>query len=319
MTLWSTYCTARSTCTRSTSSCSNCMHAIVPVASWRSVWSTLSEIGSPGFRSPSTRCSSRILRGRLGGIGRESYSVKPASGSASAQVLAGHDLRHHLVDPVDAHGVVLAGHVAARARRVHAHELAVLVHERAAGVAGVDHGIGEDHVLVGAERLAALVDRVEGGLDGGDVTARGRQLRTREARGERALGRVVSAWVAHSHHVIADLQVLLSPARQVREAGCVAHLYDADVLAVRRAEDLRGLAVRAGPECVAGLLDLQVVALSDRDVLVLRHDVRVRDDDPLARVPDPTGAAAHASAAVVVHDEPGRGPHLVDDLRAAEA
>src|SRR4051794_16168880 len=142
MTLWSTYCTARSTCTRSTSSCSNCMHAIVPVASWRSVWSTLSAIGSPGSRSPSTRCSSRILRVRLAGIRpeptRRDCSLRPR---APAHVLPRHDLRHDLVDPVDADRVVLARHVAARGRRVHAHELPLLVHERAARVAGVDHGV----------------------------------------------------------------------------------------------------------------------------------------------------------------------------------
>ena len=48
MTLWSTYWTARSTLTRGTSSCSNCISAIVPVASWSSVWSTRSEIAAPG-------------------------------------------------------------------------------------------------------------------------------------------------------------------------------------------------------------------------------------------------------------------------------
>src|ERR687886_612268 len=69
-TLWSMYCTARSTSTRGTSSCSNCMNAIVPVASWSSVWSTRMPIGSPGSRSPSTRCSLRILRVRLSGTGR---------------------------------------------------------------------------------------------------------------------------------------------------------------------------------------------------------------------------------------------------------
>src|SRR3954447_25108159 len=65
ITLWSTYWTARSTFTRGTPSCSYCMHAIVPVASWSSVWSIRSPIGSPGFNSPSTRCSLRIWRVRL--------------------------------------------------------------------------------------------------------------------------------------------------------------------------------------------------------------------------------------------------------------
>src|SRR4051812_21958174 len=318
MTLWSTYCTARSTCTRSTSSCSNCMHAIVPVASCRSVWSTLSAIGSPGFRSPSTRCSSRILRERLAAIGRESYSVTPAGGSASADVLPGDDPRHHLVDPVDAHRVVLARHVAGGGRGVHPDQPALLVHERAAGVARVDHGVRQDHVLVRPERVAALVHRAEGRRDGRDVAARRRQLGTREAGSERALRDVVRARIADRHDVIADLEVLLRAARQVLEARPVADLDHADVLAVRGAEDLRGLTVRARPERVSDLLDLQVVALGHGDVAALRHHVRVRDDDALAGVPDPARAAAYSPTTVVVHDEPGGRPDLVDDLGVAQ-
>src|SRR4051812_3969931 len=61
-TLWSMYWTARPTLTRGTPSCSNCMNAIVPVASWSSVWSMRSAIGSPGLSSPSTRWSARIRR-----------------------------------------------------------------------------------------------------------------------------------------------------------------------------------------------------------------------------------------------------------------
>src|SRR5204863_2083045 len=38
------------------------MQAIVPVASWASVWSTRSAISCPGTRSPRSRCSSRIVR-----------------------------------------------------------------------------------------------------------------------------------------------------------------------------------------------------------------------------------------------------------------
>src|SRR3954454_16312451 len=67
-TLWSMYCTARETATRGTSSCSNCMKAIVPVASCSSVWSTRMPIGSPGLSSPSTRCSRRIRRVRFSAI-----------------------------------------------------------------------------------------------------------------------------------------------------------------------------------------------------------------------------------------------------------
>src|SRR5215211_4092395 len=72
ITLWSTYWTARSTFTRGTSSCSNCIIDIVPVASCSSVWSTRSEIGAPGVSSPSTRCSRRIWRVRFSAI-RETY------------------------------------------------------------------------------------------------------------------------------------------------------------------------------------------------------------------------------------------------------
>src|SRR5215210_8148764 len=127
MTLWSTYCTARSTRTRGTSSCSNCMNAIVPVASWSSVWSTRSAIGRPGSSSPSTRCSRSICRVRFSAI-------------ELADVLAVDQLRHDLVDPVHADGVELALDVGA-VGRVHAHELPAHVHQRAAGVALVDHGV----------------------------------------------------------------------------------------------------------------------------------------------------------------------------------
>src|SRR4051812_43407554 len=75
MTLWSTYCTARSTFTRGTSSCSYCMNAIVPVASWSNVWSIFSEIGSPGSSSPSTRCSRRIWRVRFSPIRRRRLTL----------------------------------------------------------------------------------------------------------------------------------------------------------------------------------------------------------------------------------------------------
>src|SRR6266542_1649348 len=40
------------------------MQAIVPVASWASVWSTRSAISCPGTSSPRSRCSSRIVRAR---------------------------------------------------------------------------------------------------------------------------------------------------------------------------------------------------------------------------------------------------------------
>src|SRR5919109_1368983 len=64
--LWSTYTTAVSTWTRSTPKSSNCIIAIVPVASCASVWSTRSAISVPGTRSPRTRWSSRIVRARDG-------------------------------------------------------------------------------------------------------------------------------------------------------------------------------------------------------------------------------------------------------------
>src|ERR671914_658409 len=134
MTLWSMYWTARSTCTRGTSSCSNCMHAIVPVASWSSVWSTRSEMGDPGSSSPSTRCSRRICRLRL-----------------SADVLAVLQLGHDLLDLLGADRVVLAlqrraALVELAGRRVHADQLGVPdAHQRPPRVAGVDRGVGLHH------------------------------------------------------------------------------------------------------------------------------------------------------------------------------
>src|SRR5919108_6198401 len=62
------YCTARSTLIRGSPSSSNCISAIVPVASCSSAWSMRIEIGLPGLSSPSTRCSFRIWRVRLAGM-----------------------------------------------------------------------------------------------------------------------------------------------------------------------------------------------------------------------------------------------------------
>src|SRR5918999_3695239 len=160
MTLWSMYWTARSTCTRGTSSCSNCMHAIVPVASWSSVWSTRREMGDPGSSSPSTRCSRRICRLRL-----------------SADVLAVLKLGHDLVDLLGADRVVLAldrGAALVELPRggVHADQLGVGdPHERPPGVARVDRRVRLHHVLVGADLRAEVVDgdrAREGGLRDGD-------------------------------------------------------------------------------------------------------------------------------------------------------
>src|SRR4029453_12910823 len=83
MTLWSTYWTARSTRTRDTPSSSNCMNAIVPVASWVNAWSTRSEISSPARSSPSARCSARICRVRF------SAKVLPIQGSPGAAAVDG--------------------------------------------------------------------------------------------------------------------------------------------------------------------------------------------------------------------------------------
>src|SRR3954466_4205916 len=54
-TLWSTYKTASGTATSSTPSISNCIPAIVPVASSTRIWSTSIRMSCPGTSSPSTR------------------------------------------------------------------------------------------------------------------------------------------------------------------------------------------------------------------------------------------------------------------------
>src|SRR4051812_32466117 len=60
-TLWSTYVIASGTATRSTSSSSNCIPAMVPVASSSRIWSTSSSMSSPGTRRPLRRCDSSSL------------------------------------------------------------------------------------------------------------------------------------------------------------------------------------------------------------------------------------------------------------------
>src|ERR671916_1834165 len=68
ITLWSTYWTARGTCTRSTPILSNCRQAMVPVASCSSVWSILSATSSPGSSEPLIMWSLRILVTRFSAI-----------------------------------------------------------------------------------------------------------------------------------------------------------------------------------------------------------------------------------------------------------
>src|SRR5918998_2872717 len=68
MMLWSTYWTARGTCTRSTPIRSNCRQAMVPVASCSSVWSILSAPSSPGSGEPLIMWSLRILVTRFSAI-----------------------------------------------------------------------------------------------------------------------------------------------------------------------------------------------------------------------------------------------------------
>src|SRR3712207_2656612 len=221
MTLWSTYWTARSTRTRGTPSCSNCMNAIVPVASWSSVWSIRSPIGEPGSRSPSTRCSRRMRRLRL-----------------SADVFALDQLRDDLVDPVDPDRVELALHVGPLGG-VHAHEPGLAVHERAARVALVDHRVSEDHVAVGADgRVARALarDLREGRADGRDHTGRSGEIRVLALL---ALRQVDRGRIANAHHAVADLQLLLARnARHRLEALAVLDLEHRDVVAERLAEQL---------------------------------------------------------------------------------
>ena len=62
MRLWSTYWVDTSVLTRSRPMASSSSITRVPVASWVSVWSIFSAIGSPGVISPSTRWSSMMVR-----------------------------------------------------------------------------------------------------------------------------------------------------------------------------------------------------------------------------------------------------------------
>src|SRR6266536_2027938 len=88
--LWSTYWTTSGTRIRSTSSCSNSIQAMVPVASWRRTWSILYAIGSPGPSFPRTRCSSRIL------LVAELVAVGPAEGPERALGMAGRSQDDHV-------------------------------------------------------------------------------------------------------------------------------------------------------------------------------------------------------------------------------
>src|SRR5918998_3971990 len=88
MMLWSTYWTARGTCTRSTPIRSNCRQAIVPVASCKSVWSILKPTSSPGSSDPPTMWSLRILVTRFSAIAHPrqtcTFLFYPPAGTARA-------------------------------------------------------------------------------------------------------------------------------------------------------------------------------------------------------------------------------------------
>src|SRR5688500_1395663 len=99
--LWSTYTTAVSTWTRSAPNSSNCIIAIVPVASCASVWSTWRAISVPGTSSPRTRCSSRMLRASDGIPSVSQERADPLDGREILAVLHGPDgaaMRERLVD-----------------------------------------------------------------------------------------------------------------------------------------------------------------------------------------------------------------------------
>src|SRR3954447_587690 len=85
------YWTARETETRGMPSCSNCMKAMVPVASCSRVWSTFSAIGVPGFSSPSARCSFRIWVVSESGIRRD-YGGPMAYAPPARHLLRAKDL-----------------------------------------------------------------------------------------------------------------------------------------------------------------------------------------------------------------------------------
>ena len=147
-----------------------------------------------------------------------------------------------------------------------ADEVAVTVEEGAAGVAGVDGGVGLDEVVqalaaeAGAEDVDAAVEAADD-ADGGAA-------------------REVAQRVADRDGQLADSQ-----------AGRVAERDGRQVLGIDLHEGEVGQRVDAGD----GAVEDGAVIEDDRDVLGVADDVAVRDDQAVARDDDAGAAAARDS------------------------
>ena len=167
-------------------------------------------------------------------------------------------LVHDAFDHVDRDGEADAD-VAAAARQdggVDAHQFAAQIHQRAAGIAGIDGGVGLDEVLIAVGVDAGAPERAD------------------DARGHRVLQ---AEGIADGDDIVSDLELGRIPERhgdQIRLLG----LQDGDVRAFVAADDLGG----KGP----------VVEQRDGDFAGVLHHMMIGDDVAVLRVDDDAGARA---------------------------
>src|SRR4051794_10495880 len=199
------------------------------------------------------------------------------------------ELRHQALGRVDRDGEADADVAAAASAgldlRVDADHAAGRVEERAAGVAGVDRGVGLDHA-VDLEAVRGLDRALRRGHD---------------ARRERALE---AERVADRDRRVADLHALRLAERERVELARlgVADLQDREVGGLVAAENLR--------------LDDVAIGELDRHLRRARDDVRVREDR--ARSVDDEARAGRLAALLLGEAEVERRLRLLDDLRADE-
>ena len=204
--------------------------------------------------------------------GRRSRSSTPGGGVRSpapnqACERPSRKLREQLADAVDADRVALlrrrrAG-AAGEQDRVHAHERAVGAHQRPAGVARAEGGVGLDEVVE-----ARLVGR-------GDPQRRPHRRDDPGGRGERLAARSAHG-VAERHDGVALLHGVLAAERDGAATLEALHLEQGEVLARRGGADLGVVE----PVRRAGL-----------ELLAERDHVEVREHEALVGVHEHAGAA----------------------------
>ncbi len=181
-------------------------------------------------------------------------AIKLNAEDAAFHLAIFNELVHDAADHVDRYGEADSD-VAAGARqdgRIDADQLAAQIHQRAAGVAGIDRGVGLDEILIAAGLRI-------------DVAA---AQRTDDSGGN---GVLQSEWIADGDHIVADLELARITERHGDQIGLFCLQYR-DVGAFVAADDFGG-------ECA-------VVEQRDGDLTGVFNHMMISDDVAVLRVDD---------------------------------